>query len=538
LKKTLLLALAALCAPGGAGAQSPAAPADGRSWWEHVKVLADDRMEGRQTGSPGLRAAEAYVVDVLRKAGLEPAGEGGGWYQTVKLESRRIVEKESSAALVRGGDTTPLALGEDCFFGTRTPLAPTLEAPLVFAGYGLRVPEKGYDDLASLDLAGKVAVILRGSPAEIPGPLAAHYQTTAERWKAFRAAGAVGLVMVPNPAAMDIPWPRMALSRTQPSMELADPAFQEAEGAKLAMAWNPARADLLFEGTGHAFSEIAALAREGKRLPRFALGRSIRTRTRVEKEPVESANVVARLPGRDPVLRAQSVVLSAHVDHVGVGEPVAGDRIYNGAMDNASGTAVLLDVATALAKADPGPRRSVLFVFVTAEEKGLLGSKYFADRPTVDPASLVADVNVDMFLPILPLRTLTVWGLEESDLGDAARAAAGRQGVSVQNDPEPQRNIFIRSDQYNFIRHGIPALMMGIAPSPGSKAEAELFQGWLSHRYHAPSDDLLQPVDLSAAARYEDLVRSLVVDVADADVAPRWKPDSFFRRYAPAAPAR
>jgi Zn-dependent M28 family amino/carboxypeptidase len=535
--KRLLCALTIACLPLAAPAH-PAEPGrfDGQSWWTHVKGLADDRLQGRETGSPGLREAEAYVVEQLKKAGLEPAGENGGFYQRVELESRQVVEKDSSAALLRGGTVEPLVLGEDAILSPRVDLAPEVEAPLAFVGYGLRVPEKGYDDLAGLDLAGKVAVVLSGFPAALPGPLASHYQSSAERWKAFRDAGVVGVVALPNPASMDVPWSRMAASRAQPGMELRDPVFHETEGAKLAMVFNPARAEALFAGTGHTFAALAALARERKPLPRFPLGLSIRVKARVEKQPVESANVVARLPGADPVSRGEDVVLSAHLDHVGVGEPIGGDRIYNGAMDNASGTAVLLDVAASLARSPDRPKRSLLFVFVTAEEKGLLGSKYFAARPTVDPASMVADVNVDMFLPIVPLRTLTVWGLEESDLGDAARAAAAAHGVEVQGDPEPQRNIFIRSDQYNFIRHGIPALMMAVAPAPGSAEEAQLFKDWLTRRYHAPSDDPSQPVDLGAAGLYEDVVRSLVVSVANADRRPQWKPDSFFRRYAEAVP--
>ena len=522
-----------------ASAARPVEPGrfDGRSWWAHVKVLADDRRQGRETGSPGLREAESDVVDQLKKAGLEPAGEDGGFYQKVELESRQVVEKDSSAALVRGGKVEPLVLGEDAILSARVDLAPEVEAPLVFAGYGLRVPEKGYDDLAGLDLAGKVVVVVNGSPAEIPGPLASHYQTNRERWKAFREAGIVGVVSVPNPASMDIPWPRIAASRAQPAMDLRDAAFHETEGAELAMVYNPARAQTLFAGTGHTFAEIAALARERKPLPRFPLGASVRVKARVEKQPVESANVVARLPGSDPTLKSEDVVLSAHVDHIGVGEPIGGDRIYNGAMDNASGTAVLLDVAFALARGPERPRRSVLFVFVTAEEKGLLGSKYFAARPTVDPASMIADVNVDMFLPIVPLRRLTVWGLDESDLGDAARAAAAAHGVGVERDPEPQRNIFIRSDQYNFILRGIPALMMAVAPDPASPEQVKLFRNWLTQRYHAPSDDTAQPVDLSAAGLYEDVVRILVLDVANAGRRPEWKPDSFFRRYTGKVPS-
>jgi hypothetical protein len=527
-----------------ASAAPPAEPAatatgrfDGQSWWAHVKTLADDRLQGRETGSPGLREADRDVVDQLKKAGLEPAGEDGGFYQRVGLESRQVVEKDSSAALVRGGTVEPLVLGEDAILSARVDLAPELEAPLVFVGYGLRVPEKGYDDLAGLDLTGKVAVVVNGSPADMPGPLASHYQTNVERWKAFHQAGIVGVVSLPNPASMDIPWSRMAANRARPAMELQDAVFHETEGAKLTMVFNPARAEPLFAGTGHTLAEIEALARDRKPLPRFPLGVSIRMKARVEKQPVESANVVARLPGTDPALGREHVVLSAHVDHIGVGEPIGGDRIYNGAMDNASGTAVLLDVASSLARSPDRPKRSLLFVFVTAEEKGLLGSKYFAARPTVDSASMIADVNVDMFLPIVPLRRLTVWGLDESDLGDTARAAAAAHGVEVQRDPEPQRNIFIRSDQYNFIRHGVPALMMAVAPDPSSAEQVKLFRDWLTHRYHAPSDDTSQPVDLAAAGLYEDVVRTLVLDVANADRRPGWKPDSFFRRYAGKASA-
>ena len=181
-------------------------------------------------------------------------------------------------------------------------------------------------------------------------------------------------------------------------------------------------------------------------------------------------------------------------------------------------------------------KRSLLFVFVTAEEKGLLGSKYFAQYPTIDPKSMVADINIDMFLPIIPLKTLTIWGIDESDLGDLARGVAQSRGVAVQSDPEPQRNIFIRSDQYNFIRHGIPALAMGVSPDPNSADQKKLFKDWLTNRYHAPSDDLAQPVDLGAAAQYEEIIRSLMVTVANDPHRPEWKSDSFFRRYASASP--
>ncbi len=531
LKKLLPIAILflAVCA-----LSQPAAPThfDGKTWWDYVKVLADDNMEGRETGSAGLRRAEAYVIEQLKQAGLQPAGSDG-YYQLVKFQSRQIVEKDSSIALIRAGKTVPLTLGSDAFFSTRVNLAPELEAPLVFVGYGLDIPEKNYDDLVGLDLKGKVAVILNGSPAEIPGALSAHYQSSAERWKTLGKAGAVGIVFLSNPNRMEVPWSRMSGSRTRPSMALADAEFNDTAGEKLAMTVNPAKASLLFDGSGHSFEEILALAKDRKQLPRFALPVSVKVKTSMERHSLESANVVAKLLGSDPKLQNEYVVLSAHIDHLGIGEPVNGDRIYNGAMDNASGSALLLDVAAALKKSPERLKRSLLFVFVTGEEKGLLGSKYFAAHPTVEAGSMVGDINVDMFLPIVPLKVLTVFGLAESDLGDMAHDVAQARGISVQADPEPERNLFVRSDQYNFIRHGIPGLSMDVGALPGSP-EQKLFKDWSTDRYHAPSDDVNQPVDLQAAAAYEEVVRDLMIAVANGSHRPQWKQDSFFRRYAEA----
>lgn len=529
-KWSLLILIAFFLIQASAQRENPSF--DGKTWWEHVKVLAADNMEGRETGSAGLKKAEAYAVDQLKAAGLQPAGVGG-FYQPVKFESRQLVETESSAALVRAGEHQPLKLGEEAIFSTRIDLAPKVEAPLVFVGYGLSIPESNFDDLAGLDLKGKVVVLITGSPEQITSALAAHHQTAAERWKALRGAGAVGIITIPNPASMDVPWSRIALNRLHPSMELAGAEFNDTQGEKLALTFNPAHADKLFEGSGHTFQELAELAKDRKPLPHFPLTAAIEAKAKVNKQAVESANIVARLQGNDSQLKDEHVVLSAHIDHVGIGEPVNGDRIYNGAMDNASGVAVLLDVSAYLKKHPENLKRSLLFVLVTGEEKGLLGSKYFAAHPTVDPKSMIADINIDMFLPIVPLKMLTVLGLAESDLGDRARQVAESEGVSVQPDPQPLRNVFVRSDQYNFIRHGIPALAMDIAPiTPEQK---QLHKDWLTNRYHAPSDDLDQPVDLAAAGKYEDIIRQLMAQVANDPQRPQWKTDSFFRRFAEAA---
>jgi Zn-dependent M28 family amino/carboxypeptidase len=506
---------------------------DGKSWWNHVKVLAADDMEGRETGSEGLRRAAAYIVEQLKKDGLQPAGVDG-FYQPVKLISRQIDESGSSLTLVRNGANEPLALGEDAFFSTRVQLAPEVDAPMVFVGYGLRIPEKNYDDYAGLDLKGKIAVILGGSPADIPTTLASHYQSTAERSKIVREAGLVGIVSILNPASMDIPWSRLTLARTRPSMTLADPELDDGRGIRLAVIFNPAHAEKLFQGSGHSFEDLAAMARDRKPLPAFPLPISLQARAKTIQTDVESANIVAKLPGSDPKLKDEYVVLSSHMDHLGIGEPINGDNLYNGAMDNASGCALNLDLAHSLARANAGLARSVLFVFVTAEEKGLLGSKYFASHPTVAKNSMVADINTDMFLPIFPLKILTVYGLAESNLGDLVQQVAESDGVRVQPDPEPLRNLFIRSDQYSFIRQGIPSIAMKVGFRPGSP-EADLAKKWLTERYHAPSDDLNQPVDLAAAGKFEDIVQGLTVRVANEPQRPEWKSDSFFRRFVTGA---
>ena len=516
----------------------PTSHFDGQTWWNHIKFLADDKLEGRDTGSRGEREAQKYAVEQLQRAGAEPAGVNG-FYQPVKFVSRQIVEKDCSLTLIRRDrdrDTDkdkrePLILGEDAIISTRIMPAPDVEAPLVFAGYGLKVPEKNYDDFAGIDVRGKIIVILAGSPSEIPGALASHYQTAAERWKGLRAAGALGIVSLINPAAMEIPWSRIALNRAHPTMDLDYPEFNETEGEKLAVIVNPASAEKFLAGSGHTFEEIAALGKDRKPLPHFPLAVSLAAKTKVEVTKIESANLVAKLPGTDPALKDEYVVLSAHLDHIGIGEPINGDRIYNGAMDNGSGSALVLDMAASFQKNPERLRRSILLVLVTGEEKGLLGSKYFAAHPTVAPKSIVADVNVDMFLPIVPLKLLTVFGLDESDLGNRAREVAQTIGVRIQPDPEPLRNVFIRSDQYSFILRGVPSVMMGVAPEPGTP-EVKIFKDWLTQRYHAPSDDVDQPVDLAAAAKYEEIVRALLINIANGDHRPEWKPDSFFRRYA------
>jgi len=306
-------------------------------------------------------------------------------------------------------------------------------------------------------------------------------------------------------------------------MDLADPEFNETPGLQLGVSFNPASAEKLFAGSGHTFAEIAVLGKDRKPLPHFPLAVSLQANAVIQTKALESANVAGKLTGSDPALKNEFVVLSAHIDHVGIGAPINGDRIYNGAMDDGSGSALVMDIAASL-KAHPEKlQRSILFLLVTAEEKGLLGSKYFAAHPTVASKSIIADVNVDMFLPIVPLKILKIEGIEESDLGSRAAAIAQSMGIKPIADPEPLRNAFIRSDQYNFIKHGVPAVKCDVGFELGTP-EQKIFKDWLTNRYHAPSDDVNQPVDLQSAATYEEFTRRLLLDSANTSARPRWKP--------------
>jgi len=504
--------------------------AEGKRWWSHIEFLASDDLEGRNTGSAGHLKAARYIAGEFERAGLKPAGTSG-YFQPVKFDVKQIVESPSRLELIYQGKAQPLKLGDDATLSMRGDIQENTEAAAVFVGYGLQVPEKNYDDLAGLDLKGKVAVFLSGGSGSIPGPLKSHYSSGGERWKCLKAAGAVGIATIQNPKSMDVPWARQSLARTMPSMSLSDPSLDESKGLRLSVTINAEHADKFFEGTGHTIAEILAAADSDKPLPRFPLAVRINAKVEIKKSQVESQNVAGMLVGSDPKLKDEYVVLTAHLDHVGVGQPINGDAIYNGAMDDASGIASIIEISRLLHESNRKLKRSVLFVAVTGEEKGLQGSRYFAAHPTVNEKNIVADINLDMFLPLHSLHYIEVQGLAESTLGDDIRAVASEAGIELQSDKEPARNLFIRSDQYSFIRKGIPALAFKFGYLPGSPEE-KLHKDWLKDRYHAPSDDLKQPVDKTAAAQFNEIILNLAVRVANANARPQWKPESFFRRFA------
>ena len=519
--------------------------AAGKQWWAHVQVLADDSMRGRRTGSAEYLKAAAYVVDQFKSYGLEPAGVDGGWYQPVKFDVQRVLAEKSSISLMVDGKATPLVLGEDAILGTRLAQPKQIEAPLVFIGYGLRLPEAKYDDFDSAEvpwasLKGKIVVYVNGGPADLPGPLKS-FARTSPFLKALRDAGVIGMISIPTPKSMDFGWQRVASGASQPGMRLAEtpdgaavaklhPALADDHGEMFSATFNPGEAEKLFAGTGHTFAELLALADAQKVLPHFSLSKSLRAIVSTEVTHVESPNIAAKLTGADPKLKAQYVLVSAHLDHLGVGTPIHGKTIYAGAMDDASGVATVLEVARKFGEAKVRQKRSMLFLVFTAEEKGLLGSRYFAGYPTVPEKDITADLNLDMFMPIFPLKKLHVQGLEQSTLAEEAKAVGAEHHIEIAGDPEPDRNSFIRTDQYSFVQAGVPALAFKFGWTAGSP-EYKAWREWLAQRYHSTDDDLTQPVDLVAAAQFNAYLADVARKVADDASAPHYLDSSFFKRF-------
>ncbi|MFY9349194.1 MAG: M28 family metallopeptidase [Sphingobium sp.] len=501
---------------------------DGARWWAHVEALAGDSMEGRGTGTPGYDRAADYVIAQLKALGLKPAGIDG-YKQPVAFVEQVVQSDRSSAALVGAQGEKALSVPGDLIFsGGGGPVPEAIDAPMVFAGYGLHLPEVGHDDFAGLDLKGKIVVVVSGGPASISGALKSHARSERAKWLAEQ--GALGLVSLVTPKQVEIPWDRRIALASAPALYYADATLRETQAPFLGAQLDPAKSALLFEGSGNDFAAIAAAADASAPVASFPLAQRLKARVAATRRDLSSPNLIAVMPGSDPKLKSEYVVLSAHLDGYGVGTPIKGDAIYNGAFDNSSGVASLLEIARALKAGKVKPKRSILFAIVTAEEKGLLGSRYFARRPTVPGKSIVADLNFDMALPIFPLTSVTPVGYDQSSLGQDAAAVSQAMNLPIVPDPFPDRNVFIRSDQYAFIREGIPALFFKYG-FKGGTPEAETEKAWRANIYHSPFDDLKQPVLPAESAKLNAYVTAVTLRVANAPARPHWNEDSFFKRF-------
>lgn len=501
----------------------------------HVAFLASDLLEGREAGSKGYDIAANYVASQFAQVGLKPAGKDGTWFQTVPLVAFRPKDEGAYVVKAKDGSSAPLVFGEDVLIGRNAGAKDhRVAAPLVFAGWGVVAPERKHDDYKGLNVKGKIVVVLTGGPPGFQTEERAYYGNARTKREAAAKAGAVGVIFVSTPKD-EARRPFIEGKRTWQAWSMTwrapdGTAFDPAPGAPGLGSVSVKGAEKLFAGASKPFSEVAAAADAGKPVARFALATSLDVTLNAEVKTIQSPNVAGLIEGSDPKLKDEVVVLSAHLDHIGITAPLDGDPINNGALDNAGGIATTLEVARAFSESGQKPKRSILFLAVTAEEKGLLGAEYFARNPTV-PGALVANVNLDM--PILTYDFLDVvaFGVERSTLAPAVQRAAQRVGVALSPDPMPEEGLFTRSDHFRFVEVGVPSMFLMTGFQNGGEAK---FRGFLRDCYHKPCDDLGQAIDYAAGAKFAWINYEIARELADDPARPQWNKGDFFgTKFAP-----
>lgn len=528
--KSMLVAAASLVLATAASAAEPMAKS-AENIRAHMAFLASDLLEGRETGSRGHEIAAEYAAAQFALLGLKPGGENGSWFQRVPLVAYRPADEGVLSIKGPNGGVVALKHGEDYVAG-RNPLLPetVVSAPVVFVGYGVVAPERGRDDYADLDVRGKIVVALDGAPKSFQTEERAYYRSSRTKRLEAEKRGAVGFISLNTPEGEKAhPFAESTRGWRSWSMTWRDGAgapFVPAPGVPSLGGLSVKGAGILFAGAPTPLEQIyAAAATDAGDPPRFELKARIDVTVRTEAKRSESRNVAALIEGSDPVLSREVVVLSAHLDHVGVRERGEGDRIANGAIDNASGVATTFEVARAFMEAGKKPKRSILMLLVTGEEKGLVGAEYFARNPTSPLSTLTANVNLDM--PILTYDFLDVvaFGAERSDVGGLVRKASERMGVALSPDPIPEEGIFTRSDHFRFVEVGVPAVFLMTGFQNGGEAK---FRDFLKNTYHKPNDDLTQTIDYMAGAKFAKLNYEIARELADAPQRPRWNAGDFF----------
>lgn len=495
------LALALIAHMQSVAAQPPPATldADTRAWWDTTALLSNDDMEGRDAGSPGHERAARLVAERFAAAGLKPFAPGGGWLQPVPLEEVAV----RAAAIKVGGQ--PLVFLHDVY-ADPTSVPATLDAPLAYRGYCAG------DALG--DVKGKLVICHGTRRTGLP--------SHSDRITALTQAGAVGMIAISDPGFTVEPprWP-YAYAR---SVSIAGSAPTAANIAILAL--NAESLGKLIAGSGQDAAALVVAGSKGAPLPSFEIKNRFNASFALAHDKLVSSNVIGMLPGTDQPMTDQAIVLTAHLDGYGYGEPIKGDRLYNGTLDDAAYVALLIRLAEQ--REGRGFRRPVIFAAVTGEEKGLLGSRWLIAHPPIPKARIAGNINLDQLRPIFPLELLTVHALDDTSLGDDARAVATSLGITVQNDPEPERRLLMRSDHWTFLEAGIPAINFVFGYRPGTQSE-RIYRRWYRENYHKPQDDLQQPMDWQAAADFNRFYYQLVTRVADQDTAPSWKTGSKLR---------
>lgn len=544
-----LVALVSGCGPGSmAPPPEPSAPSlddpgvrtaleaiKGDLIRQHMSTLADDQLEGRGLGSAGYDQALDYVETTLKSYGVEPAGENGTFRQRVPLRNSAVVEAASFLKVTSKAGTKTLGYGVDYLLSPdhlREQVAID-NAPVAFVGYGVSAPALGYDDYATAgSLAGKVVLYLSGAPASLPSNERAYYSSGAVKDAEAVKRGAIGTISFTSPDDPRFRWDVSVATSKQGSFAWVDAQGQPSRGdaaLRGSASLNHSGAAALFAGTPTPLKDVFAAAAASKPQA-FDLATRVSVTTRSTRRDIESANLVGRVNGSDPQLQAEHVVYIAHVDHFGRGVAMKGDEIYNGAHDNASGVAIVLEIAHAATALPVKSRRSALFLFVTAEERGLLGSDYFVRHPTVPRESLVADMTLDMPFLFHPLLDIVPYGAQHSTLMAPVTKAAQHLGIGLAEDPIPEQVLFIRSDHFSFVRQGIPSLFIksGFTTGDPAKDGAQINAAYRRDVYHKPNDDMSQPFDFEAGATHARLNFLTGWLVAQETTRPAWNPGDFF----------
>lgn len=501
---------------------------------QHMTVLAGDDMEGRGLGSAGFESALRYVEQTLTAGGLSPSGENGGFRQRVPLRNSVIVQKASSFVVTSKGARKTLAYGKDYLLSPdqlREDVS-LADAPVVFVGYGVSAPAQGYDDYAAgVDVKGKVVAYLSGAPAKLPSNERAYYSSGTVKDAEAVKRGAVGTISFTSPDDPRFRWEVSVATGAQGNYAWLDAQGQPNRGdpaLRGSASLNHSGVAAIFDGASKPAAAVFAAAANSEPQA-FDLATRVSITTRSTHTSLDSANVVARLEGTDPSLKNEHVVYIAHVDHFGRGVAMNGDDIYNGAHDNASGVAIVLELARAFKALPAAPKRSVLFLFVTAEERGLLGSDYFARNPTVPAGGIVADLTLDMPFLFHPLKDIVPYGAQHSTLSTPVNRAARKLGLAIGEDPIPEQVLFIRSDHYSFVRQGVPSLFIKSGFETGDARDGSAINAaYRRDVYHKPNDDMSRAFDFEAGADHARINFLTGWQVAEESARPAWNEGDFF----------
>ena len=509
-------------------------PADQAAMKAHVMFLASDAMRGREAGSHEFDIAAQYVAAQFYAAGLRPGGDEGGYLQKVPLIGYKLADKGNFVWTPTGGQPQTLVFGEDFVPAPNAAKAETsLSAPIVFVGYGIVAPDYKRDDYRGVDVRGKIVAYIGSAPADYDGEERAFFSSAPSKARIAAEHGAIGVIQIESPrsgrgaapfAATVSQWQRERVTWARAGDRAG------ADGAPILGTLSMAAAAKMFAGARTGWDQVRKAADSDKAVFKpIPLKGVLTVAINTETRPMPSSNVIGIIPGGDPKLKDEVVILSAHLDHIGVGKPdKTGDTINNGAEDNAIGIASLIEEAKRFAASGKPPRRTVMFLAVTAEEKGLVGSDYFANNPTVPLKSIVADVNLDMPLITYPFEDMVVFGAQRSTLGPIVERAVASVGVSMSPDPMPEEGIFVRSDHFRFVQKGIPSVFLW----PGEKGAGKAtWADFMANHYHQPSDEISQPLDWAQGVRFVTVNYAIAREIADNDERPRWNKGDYFGTY-------